>query len=304
MRPQLDRDVSRDQGQRPAHGRAGREPDPRGDRRARRPTMPRRRSRSSSDDAQINEVQRTGDGDDRRDDRDPAAGRPRPALPAHAGPRGATSSSGWATTRSVAKQARKLAPHPPLGTVRRAAARWARSSRTQVRGIIRALVDVDEVTAREVAALDDEVDNLYHADLRRGRCALMRERPGQRRARHADPVRRRTTSSGSATGSRTSPRTSCSSRRRDRGPQPVSEPIASPDPGPRSSAPATRRAARSARGAPANEWAATQLRRLTPRARAAGRQPADDPGARGGRHRRRRLGSSRSTGTSASGSTT
>ena len=32
----------------------------------------------------------------------------------------------------------------------------------QVRGIIRALVDVDEVKAREVAVQDDDIDDLYH----------------------------------------------------------------------------------------------------------------------------------------------
>jgi phosphate transport system protein len=31
-----------------------------------------------------------------------------------------------------------------------------------VRGILRALVDIDEVRAREVAAQDDEIDALYH----------------------------------------------------------------------------------------------------------------------------------------------
>ncbi len=37
------------------------------------------------------------------------------------------------------------------------------ASALQVHGIIRALVDVDEEGARRVAALDDEVDDLYHA---------------------------------------------------------------------------------------------------------------------------------------------
>ena len=63
---------------------------------------------------------------------------------------------------SVAKQARKLAPHAPLkdfvnlpklGTL----------VADQVRGIVRALVDTDERQARAVAKIDDDVDDLYHA---------------------------------------------------------------------------------------------------------------------------------------------
>ncbi len=63
---------------------------------------------------------------------------------------------------SVAKQARKLAPEPPLkqyvdlpkmGTL----------AAEQVRGVLRALVDLDVSLARAVAAVDDEVDRLYHA---------------------------------------------------------------------------------------------------------------------------------------------
>ena len=54
-----------------------------------------------------------GDGDDRRDDRHPAAGRPRPALPADARPRGYELERMGDHASSVAKQARKLAPTPP-----------------------------------------------------------------------------------------------------------------------------------------------------------------------------------------------
>jgi len=61
----------------------------------------------------------------------------------------------------VAKQARKLAGEPPLkGYVD--LPRMGESAATLVHGILRALVDIDEVRAREVAALDDEVDALYH----------------------------------------------------------------------------------------------------------------------------------------------
>jgi phosphate transport system protein len=62
---------------------------------------------------------------------------------------------------SVAKQARKLAPYAPLRDYVRMPALGERVA-SLVRGIIRALVDVDEQTARRVAALDDEVDDLYH----------------------------------------------------------------------------------------------------------------------------------------------
>jgi phosphate transport system protein len=62
---------------------------------------------------------------------------------------------------SVAKQGRKMAPHPPLkGYVD--LPKMGEAVAQLVHGILRALVDVDEVRAREVAALDDEVDHLYH----------------------------------------------------------------------------------------------------------------------------------------------
>lgn len=63
---------------------------------------------------------------------------------------------------SVAKQARKLAPQPPLKE-------WVDLPRMGslaaelVRGALRALVDMDVDRAREVAARDDEMDALYHA---------------------------------------------------------------------------------------------------------------------------------------------
>ena len=175
-------------------------------------TTPSCARRSSRATRRINEAQRAR----RRalitrDHRHPAAGRPRPALPADAGPRRPTSSSGWATTpASVAKQARKLAPAaaarglratcPEMGRARRAAGprRAARAGRRR-RGRRRA----------QVAARDDEVDELYHAHLRRGARADA-GRPGQRRSRARGSCSPRTTSSGSATGSRTSPRTSSS----------------------------------------------------------------------------------------------
>jgi phosphate transport system protein len=62
---------------------------------------------------------------------------------------------------SVAKQARKLAPEPPLREYVKLP-RMGHLAADQVRGVLRALVDLDEIGAREVAALDDEIDELYH----------------------------------------------------------------------------------------------------------------------------------------------
>jgi phosphate transport system protein len=62
---------------------------------------------------------------------------------------------------SVAKQARKLAAEPPLAKyvdLPRMGALVA----DLVRAVLRALVDLDVGTAREVATRDDEVDHLYH----------------------------------------------------------------------------------------------------------------------------------------------
>ena len=76
---------------------------------------------------------------------------------------------------SVAKQARKLAPYPPLKEYVHLPLLGERVANL-VRGIIRALVDVDADKARAVAALDDPVDELYHqifADV----LDLMREDP-------------------------------------------------------------------------------------------------------------------------------
>jgi len=62
---------------------------------------------------------------------------------------------------SVAKQVRKLASEPPLkGYVD--LPKMGELAAQLVHGILRALVDVDEAMAREVAAQDDEVDALYH----------------------------------------------------------------------------------------------------------------------------------------------
>lgn len=62
---------------------------------------------------------------------------------------------------SVAKQVRKLAPHPPLGQYVDLP-RMGELAAEQVRGVLRALVDLDVEVARTVAARDDEMDHLYH----------------------------------------------------------------------------------------------------------------------------------------------
>jgi phosphate transport system protein len=62
---------------------------------------------------------------------------------------------------SVAKQARKLAPEAPLGRYVHLP-RMGELAAELVHGILRALVDIDEALARQVAARDDEIDHLYH----------------------------------------------------------------------------------------------------------------------------------------------
>jgi phosphate transport system protein len=74
---------------------------------------------------------------------------------------------------SLAKQALKLAPEPPLeGYVH--LPEMAELGAQLVHGVLRALVDADAVGARQIAVDDDEIDRLYHAtfdevlDLMRG----------------------------------------------------------------------------------------------------------------------------------------
>jgi phosphate transport system protein len=62
---------------------------------------------------------------------------------------------------SVAKQARKLAPEPPLKAYVDLPAMGELCAEL-VRGILRALVDIDVEAARGVAARDDDVDRMYH----------------------------------------------------------------------------------------------------------------------------------------------
>ena len=62
---------------------------------------------------------------------------------------------------SVAKQVRKLAPHPPLKRYVDLPAMGELDAQL-VGGVLVALVDIDVDAARAVAARDDEVDRLYH----------------------------------------------------------------------------------------------------------------------------------------------
>jgi phosphate transport system protein len=64
-------------------------------------------------------------------------------------------------TASVAKQARKLAPEPPLEDNLDLVEMGELDARL-VHAILRALVAVDEAEARHVATADDEIDRLYH----------------------------------------------------------------------------------------------------------------------------------------------
>lgn len=63
---------------------------------------------------------------------------------------------------SVAKQVIKLAPEPPLKEYVHLPA-MAEQGAMLVHGVLRALVDSDAVSAREVAVLDDEIDRMYHS---------------------------------------------------------------------------------------------------------------------------------------------
>jgi phosphate transport system protein len=77
---------------------------------------------------------------------------------------------------SVAKQARKLAPEPPLKKYVDLPEMGEIAARL-VHGILRALVDIDQVAAREVAVEDDDIDRLYHRTFDEV-VDLMREDPG------------------------------------------------------------------------------------------------------------------------------
>ena len=63
---------------------------------------------------------------------------------------------------SVAKQVIKLSPEPPLAEYVKLP-EMAELGAQLVHGVLRALVDVDAVAAREAAVMDDDIDRLYHA---------------------------------------------------------------------------------------------------------------------------------------------
>lgn len=77
---------------------------------------------------------------------------------------------------SVAKQGRKLAPQPALKQYVDLP-RMAELAAEQLRDVLRAVVDLDVVRARQVAARDDEMDHTYHAIFDEV-IRLMREDPG------------------------------------------------------------------------------------------------------------------------------
>ena len=63
---------------------------------------------------------------------------------------------------SVAKQVLKLAPEAPLAEYVHLP-EMAERCAVLVHGVLRALVDIDAVAAREIAVQDDDIDVLYHA---------------------------------------------------------------------------------------------------------------------------------------------
>jgi phosphate transport system protein len=64
--------------------------------------------------------------------------------------------------RSVAKHVRELAAEPSVELSQNLSDMGELAGR-QLHAILQALVDVDEVAARHIAALDDEIDDRYHA---------------------------------------------------------------------------------------------------------------------------------------------
>jgi phosphate transport system protein len=62
----------------------------------------------------------------------------------------------------IAKQARRLAQEPAIREVRDLA-KIGNLAADQVRGVVTALIDIDDALAREVAGRDDEIDHGYRA---------------------------------------------------------------------------------------------------------------------------------------------
>ena len=61
----------------------------------------------------------------------------------------------------IAKQTRHLASEPPIREIRDLAT-MGNVAADLVRGVVTALIDIDDKVARDVAALDDEIDHSYH----------------------------------------------------------------------------------------------------------------------------------------------
>ena len=154
-------------------------------------------------------MQRDVSGTDHPDDRDPGAGRARPALPPVPRPRRLRArADGRPRRRRSRSRSASSRREPPLKRTS-TCPRWASSLQRSSAASCGPSWTSTSVGARAVAARDDEIDELYHRTFDEV-VALMRADP--------DNVERGTrilfaahTSSGSATGSRTSPRTSCSS---------------------------------------------------------------------------------------------
>jgi phosphate transport system protein len=62
----------------------------------------------------------------------------------------------------IAKQARRMTEVPPIREIRDLA-KIGNLAADQVRGVVTALIDIDDKLAREVAARDDEIDHGYRA---------------------------------------------------------------------------------------------------------------------------------------------
>ena len=138
-----------------------------------------------SGDAIINEAQRARLAADPGHDRDPAAGRPRPALPPRRSTTSRTSSSGWATTLPRSRRRSSSSRRSRRSSTTSTCPRWP-SSRpsSSTASSARSSNRMRSRHARSRSE-DDEIDRLYHATFD-AVVELMREDPAQRRARHSD----------------------------------------------------------------------------------------------------------------------
>ena len=165
----------------------------------------RRRSASPIEALVAHDAEKATDGDRRRrpdqrgaaprgvadhdDYRDPAAGGARPALPARAGPRRlrARAHGRPRRRRSPSRRAssRPIRPSRTTSTCRA----WASSRPSRCGACCAPWSTSTSTLARDVAQRDDEMDDLYHRIFAEV-LDLMRAGPGERRPRHAHPVRR------------------------------------------------------------------------------------------------------------------